>query len=314
MRKYIQTIIFIKNLRILIEDYYRKERYNLFGNNLSYNKLGILVGRNKSYIKYKKSVCKENPSYFFSKKDLNLMKKNLKMNNCLTNEVIKLFETYEENDLIKDNNYKIFKYHPNFKIDYFKKINTKQKAYFLGLIFADGSISKKANKDLTFEIGFSNKDKILLLKFSKAIRYEKKYIKKRKNKNYWRININSNLFCKSLINHGMIAGREKTYNIKLPSLNSRDLYLAFLLGFFDGDGTANTTRITTASLDFLEEIKSKFNIIFNPKKVESKFKDKRKVYSGYAYIMYLGGRFFNELLDNYSDSLQRKRKRFVSYD
>jgi len=154
----------------------------------------------------------------------------------------------------------------------------------------------------------------LLLNFSNTIKYEKKYIRKRKNKNYWRISISSNLFCKFLINHGMILGKNKTFNIKLPSLNSRKLYLAFLLGFFDGDGTANTTRITTASLRFLKEIKDKFDIQYEPKRVESKFKSKKKVYLGHAYIMYLGGRLFNELIDNYSDSLPRKRKRFVSYD
>jgi len=95
MKKHIQTINFIKNLRILIESYYRKQGYKLFDNRLSYNKLGILIGRNKSYIKYKMSICRGDPSYFFSKKDLTLMKQSLKVNNCLTDEVIKLFKTYE---------------------------------------------------------------------------------------------------------------------------------------------------------------------------------------------------------------------------
>lgn len=242
------------------------------------------------------------------------MRRNLKVNDCLSYDVINLFEIYMKNNLVRERNYKIFHYHPNFKMNYFEKINTKQKVYFLGLIFADGSISKKTNNELLFEIGFSNKDKILLNNFSEAINYEKKYIRKRKNKNFWRINISSNLFCKFLISHGMIVGKNKTYNIELPSLNSRTQYLAFLLGFFDGDGTANTTRITTASLKFLKDIKDKFSLQYTPKRVESKFKGKKKVYIGYAYIMYLGGKLFNELLDNYSDSLPRKRKRFVSYD
>ncbi|MFX1573345.1 MAG: LAGLIDADG family homing endonuclease [Promethearchaeota archaeon] len=260
------------------------------------------------------SICRENPNYYFSKKDLAKMKQHLRLNRCLTQEVLKLFNLYEDNHLIRDRNHKIYFYHPNIKINYFENIDTKQKAYFLGLIFADGSISYKSNNRLTFEIGFSLKDKILLLKLSKIIGFENKYIRKRKERNFWRISINSNGFCKHLIRHGMIVGKRKTYHIKLPRFHLKTLYLAFLLGFFDGDGTANTTRITTASLLFLKQLKHKFKIQYNPKKVESLFKVKNKIYKGCAYIMYIGGNLINELLDNYSESLQRKRKRFSSYD
>ena len=288
--------------------------YKLHGDQLSYNKLGILVGRNKSYIKYKVSICKENSSYYFSKTDLTSMRECLRLNRCLTQKVITLFNQYQDNRLIRIKNHKIYHYHPNFKIDYFKHINSKKKAYFLGLIFADGSISKILNEHLRFDMGFSSKDKILLTKFSETIGYEKKFIRKKKNKDFWIISINSKEFCKYLIRHGIIAGKRKTYHIKLPRLLSRSHYLAFLLGFFDGDGTANTTRITTASLIFLKQIKRQFKIKYQPKKVFSAFKGKNKIYKGSAYIMYLGGNLFNELLDNFSESLPRKRKRFTSYD
>lgn len=286
----------------------------LHGDRMSYNKLGILVGRNKSFIKYKVSICKENSRYYFSKTDLASMKESLRFNHCLIQDVITLFNQYENNHLIRNKNHKIYCYHPNFKIDYFKHINTKKKAYFLGLIYADGSISKKPNNQLTFEIGFSSKDRILLIKFSEAIGYEKKFIRKHTHKDFWRISINSKEFCKYLIRHGIIVGKRKTYQIKLPRLLSKSLNLAFLLGFFDGDGTAKTTRVTTASLIFLKQIKDQFKIQYNPKKVVSVFKDKNKIYKGSAYIVYLGGDLFNELLDNFSESLPRKRKRFTSYD
>lgn len=288
--------------------------YKLHGDRLSYNKLGILVGRNKSYIKYKMSKCKENSDYCFSRTNLSKMRDFLRLNRCLTKEVIDLFNEYEKNPFIRNFNHKIYHYHPKFKMDYFNQIDTKKKAYFLGLIYADGSISIINNNQLLFEIGFSSKDRVLLYNFSEAIGYETKFIRKKKNKDFYRISVKSNEFCKYLIRHGVIAGKRKTYHIKLPSLPTRSHYLAFLLGFFDGDGTANTTRITTASLIFLKQIKRHFKIQYSPKQVFSVFKNGNKRYHGSAYIMYLGGDLFNELLDNFSYSLPRKRKRFTSYD
>jgi len=99
----------------------------LHGDRMSYNKLGILVGRNKSFIKYKVSICKENSKYCFSKTDLARMKESLRLNRCLIQDVITLFNQYENNHLVRNKNHKIYCYHPNFKIDYFKHINTKKK-------------------------------------------------------------------------------------------------------------------------------------------------------------------------------------------
>ena len=66
----------------------------------------------------------------------------------------------------------------------------------------------------------------------------------------------------------MIPGKNKSYNIELPDLRRegitfselRKLYLAFLLGYYDGDGTKNTTRITCGSYKFLDQIKTLFSI------------------------------------------------------
>ncbi len=83
--------------------------------------------------------------------------------------------------------------------------------------------------------------------------------------------------------------------------------LAFLLGFFDGDGKQGTTRITTNSQLFLFDIKTLFGI----KKVINTFEYKTK--SGekkVSYRLHLGADFFNEMLDNYNNSLSRKRMRF----
>ena len=45
----------------------------------------------------------------------------------------------------------IFKYHPNIDIHYFKQVDTKKKAYWLGFLFADGFI--KTNKGVPYRVG-----------------------------------------------------------------------------------------------------------------------------------------------------------------
>lgn len=69
--------------------------------------------------------------------------------------------------------------------------------------------------------------------------------------------------------------------------------MAFLLGYFDGDGFQGTSRITSGSIEFLRQIKSKFNIKYSI--------DSRRL------TLTLGASLLNETLDNYKDNLSRKR-------
>jgi len=55
---------------------------------------------------------------------------------------------------------------------------------------------------------------------------------------------------------------QKTFQISLPALGSKDLNLVFLLGFFDGDGIEGTTRLRSGNKQFLEEIKEFYKLNF----------------------------------------------------
>ncbi|MBC8427393.1 MAG: hypothetical protein H8D97_00730 [Proteobacteria bacterium] len=50
--------------------------------------------------------------------------------------------------------------------EYFNNIDTKEKAYWLGFIYADGSVSQENSKDKRLEIGLSSKDEKHLQKFA----------------------------------------------------------------------------------------------------------------------------------------------------
>lgn len=84
--------------------------------------------------------------------------------------------------------------------------------------------------------------------------------------------------------------------------------MAFLLGYFDGDGKQGTSLITSGSLKFLLQIKKKFNIENDIQRYRKKKRDKIHEWNN----LYLGTIFFNEMLDNYKDSLPRKRIRLIT--
>lgn len=193
--------------------------------------------------------------------------------------------------------------------EYFNKIDTKDKAYWLGFLYADGNIERKKKGSKRVSINIHKKDEWIIDQFIKMINANKN------NKYYYKDNIRIRIYstelANDLIKHGCVPRKSKI--IKLPLLDSRELYLAFLLGFFDGDGTQNRTKITTGSLVFLEQIKEKFNL---SSKITKKHSDNfcgRKI-DGTSYDLYLGADLFNEMMDNYTNSLPRKRRKFLTKD
>ena len=185
--------------------------------------------------------------------------------------------------------------HPNLIDNCFELINTKEKGYWLGVMYSDGSIYiNKDTKSKKVTLKLNLKDKILIDKyvdFSGANKEKKEYID-----NNVRIRISSKRMFDDLNSHGCIPN--KSLKIEYPILPNREIELAFLLGYFDGDGTKGTSKITSGNRKFLEQIKEKFNID------NLVTRDNKNVN---AYRLFLGVKLFNEILDNYEDSLPRKR-------
>ncbi|MHA2281733.1 MAG: LAGLIDADG family homing endonuclease [Promethearchaeota archaeon] len=203
---------------------------------------------------------------------------------------------------------RILRYHPNLNISYFKQIDTQKKAYWLGFLFADGFI--KTNKGEPYRVGIDagNKDFWIINRFIKDIGLNPKYIQNLKNR--FRISFSSKEIIRDLIRNGLIPGKEKSNNIEFPQLKTKELKLAFLLGYFDGDGTQKTSKITSGSKLFLEQIKNKFSLGHKIETVRSGGPIYGREVDGIAYRLALGSDLFNEMLDNYKDSLPRKRNRF----
>jgi len=193
--------------------------------------------------------------------------------------------------------------HPNLDANYFEKIDTKEKAYWLGFLYADGCVQRKQ-----ISIKIHNNDKRLLDKFADDIGANKETMFTEEKRIV--LKTGTQKMIGDLISHGCVPRKSKI--IELSSLRDQRLYLTFLLGYYDGDGTQNKTLITSGSKKFLEQIKEKFKLPYKiTKSISSGTINGRKVI-GSAYNIYLGARLFNEMMDNYEHSLPRKRRYFCT--
>jgi hypothetical protein len=108
-----------------------------------------------------------------------------------------------------------------------------------------------------------------------------------------------------LIRHGLTFRKSKT--ITYPKLSQSSLELAFLLGYYDGDGRTHTTTISSGSRKFLEQVKERYKLTCEI------YVDKRQkeIYGrkliGTNYLMCLGPELVNKMMMNYTNSMPRKR-------
>lgn len=129
-----------------------------------------------------------------------------------------------------------------FNVEYFENIDTEEKAYWLGFLYADGSVNtsdKTCTKPNRLTINISSKDRVILEKFIKSIDGNleiEDYIPNGQTYSQnpmSRLCVNSIEFCSYLIKHGCTPN--KTFTLKMPQL-SNNLIPHFIRGFFDGDG------------------------------------------------------------------------------
>jgi len=126
--------------------------------------------------------------------------------------------------------------------DYFSNVDSERKAYFLGLIYADGSIiENKTSRQLQLSLTLQEEDKYLLEEICKDIK-PKKTINIANPpqiiKNNWKkravFKVSSDKICNDLIKLGC-PPRKSIEGMIFPILQE-DLYSHFIRGFFDGDG------------------------------------------------------------------------------
>lgn len=120
--------------------------------------------------------------------------------------------------------------------NYFSKIDSHEKAYWLGFLYTDGSVDHYHHTG-RIRLQLQEQDKEILEKFKECLQIDSKIIyDKRINSICCSVEFVSEQIYQDLVNFGIIPN--KTYLSKhIPFEKIPKQYLAsFLLGLFDGDG------------------------------------------------------------------------------
>lgn len=116
-----------------------------------------------------------------------------------------------------------------FDENFFEKIDSEEKAYWLGFIYADGSVN---HKTYSLEIELSSIDKDHLRKLASIIKYDGEIDETRQGK-ACRIRLHSRKLALDLRNLGVV--KSKSDRLVEPVLDE-SLRIHFWRGVFDGDG------------------------------------------------------------------------------
>jgi hypothetical protein len=150
------------------------------------------------------------------------------------NSILNILKKYNI-PIRKDNLTHATKYH--IDKDYFKVINSEDKAYYLGLLYADGyndTIKRSVRLSLQKD------DKKILdlfktyLKTDKPLRFCQRSLKNPKWSDVYTLDIENKQISIDLHNLGCV--KAKTFLIEFPNFLENKYISHFIRGYFDGDG------------------------------------------------------------------------------
>ncbi len=205
---------------------------------------------------------------------------------------------------------------------YFDNINTQEKAYFLGYLYADGNVSKKRNELI---LNLNKKDKNILLKFKRLLSSNRP-LSERKKTNQFVLLINSPQIKKSLIKYGCIPCKSNI--LTYPSFLKPELENHFIRGYFDGDGWFKQVKSYLSKKNVLSKkgvagiISSKNFCLEFVNKLEkmgisAKF-DKKDYANGRVRVVNICGnrnviKFMDWIYKNSTIHLDRKYKKYIRF-
>lgn len=120
---------------------------------------------------------------------------------------------------------------------YLENIDCEKKAYFLGLIFADGSLN---NKLCTLQVALVQDDDYILKNLCNEVYLDRNlrviYPKKPTHKIQSQMTITSKLFYNDLLKYNLNQNKSKIGQWVNERLIPKELISHFIRGYFDGDG------------------------------------------------------------------------------
>lgn len=141
--------------------------------------------------------------------------------------------------------------HRSYLLDdtYFDKLDTPDKAYFFGLLMADGCVSRtRQGKIGIMSIALESSDRHILDEFREAICFSKHlketflipFASSPNTRPQVLLRVHNQHMAESLVQHGCVP--RKTYGAEYPYHLREDLHKHFIRGYFDGDGCIHIGR------------------------------------------------------------------------
>lgn len=148
---------------------------------------------------------------------------------------------------------------------YFERIDSVPKAYWLGMLFGDGSL---VVRDSGYRVQLTQRTADLshLKRFKQTVRAENVIIE---DESVYHIRIGNRNFAENLRTHGFT--REKGTDGSLPALESRSLRRGFIRGISDADGYCGVHKWTLTASNTLRLEKLRDWIPFDADLVEDEF-------------------------------------------
>lgn len=164
--------------------------------------------------------------------------------NCSTSFVKKIWTENNLNGTLKTIYY--------YNEDYFEKIDTNEKAYWLGFIAADGNLYRRDGHQGLISIAVHKQDIELLESFKAELNTMKPISltkdKRRENTIMATLQISSDKMFNQLLEKGI--GLRKTFDLDLSCIFQQiptQFHPSFILGYFDGDGSIDIPNDNTIS-------------------------------------------------------------------
>lgn len=197
---------------------------------------------------------------------------------------------------------------------YFSQIDSVSKAWLIGFLAADGTIRKDSNE---IKIGLSNVDKEILEKIKEELSLEKPILEYQTNNGFNCIQLTWSSFQQKqdLKKYGVV--NNKTYlPMHLPNWDD-DKKLAFILGYFDGDGSFTINkqgycrfRICAHRNELLKDIQHFLNDKYRT--TSSLSQDSRGLWE-LSYSTYSCVQMLKDMYNLNSIRLDRKYQKFLEY-
>ncbi len=264
---------------------------------------------------------KYNSDFIFAKDQLKYFIKSFsdKLSDADITGCVEIILKYKEKNNIREyQNQQWDLKNPELRYDFFSVLDKSVKGYYFGLLLADGGISKDGKIGLSLEKEDINVIKRYRSELRIANKLDHRIDKRRiKQSGGYSEMYGIRVGCKPMISDLNKLGFKKFKedgSLKDGFFTNlrRDVALAVLLGFYDGDGEEGAPIIHNTNKKFLDQIKKEFNIKYN---VRLKKKGKKGAIvlgqesdTKNQWYLRIGRELFNEMMESHKLSMERKRK------